>query len=659
MQKQLIIAMMSIGSIKKGNLLVTIIFITQLFYSIISFAQPGFAWAISAGNTMQERCEDIAIDQNSNVYSIGKNTNTVDFDPGIGVSNLSSGAYLQKLDSNGNFIWVRKIVPSPSNVAYGHSVALDNSGLNVYSTGYYEVATNRSVFVSKLDNNGTQIWSKTFDGLGDDRGESIAVNSLDEVYIAGMFQDSMVVNPTEPTEVTLYGKSGWNIFLVKLDANGDYLWSQVLRSHIVLSDPALDIYIDVNDNVHFAGGFYGIVDFDPSATSLNIASKGNRDIFIQKLDRFGNLIWVKTIGSTYNDFAESVVVDSQGNVVVTGKYNDYTSSINVDFDPGPGTFNLNGAKYAFVLKLDSNGDFVWAGKMGAWSGNFSGRSVKIDGFDNIYVLSKGSGTVNTNIMGSTSYNVSSTGLIVKKLSPTGSLHWAFTSGGSIYSYGLAVTNYAVYINGTFSGTADFDPGPGTYNLTSAGQYDMYVQKLLHPSVLPIKLFSYDISCNNNFPQLNWSTASEINNDYFTIEKSVDALDWEIVTYIQGAGNSNQQINYSYIDDSYKNNNQTTYYRLKQTDFDGKYEYFNILPIKCEGALNTSPIIFPNPATSTLTISGKEINKIEIIDLLGRIVKQVNSNLNAMNIDISNLSNGTYVIKIYETDKISNHKFIKQ
>lgn len=177
------------------------------------------------------------------------------------------------------------------------------------------------------------------------------------------------------------------------------------------------------------------------------------------------------------------------------------------------------------------------------------------------------------------------------------------------------------------------------------------------SVLPVTLTSFEAECQKGGKKISWTTSSEINNDYFTIEKSVDALNWEIVAHIQGAGNSNQLINYSYIDESYESNNQTFYYRLKQTDFDGNFEYFNVLPIKCEGA--TSPIIFPNPVTSTITISGKEINKIEIIDLLGRIVKRVISNAVNETINVSDLSNGTYVVKVYETNKISNQKIIKQ
>lgn len=184
--------------------------------------------------------------------------------------------------------------------------------------------------------------------------------------------------------------------------------------------------------------------------------------------------------------------------------------------------------------------------------------------------------------------------------------------------------------------------------------------LISCSVLPVTLINFEAECQGGSKKILWTTSSEINNDYFTIEKSVDAIKWETVTHVQGAGNSNQPINYSYIDDSYENNNQSTYYRLKQTDFDGNFEYFNVIPISCE-VLDASPLIFPNPATNNITISGNKLNKIEIIDVLGRIVKQAQPHSTNTNIeiDISNISNGTYVVKIYETNKISNQKIIKQ
>ena len=96
-------------------------------------------------------------------------------------------------------------------------------------------------------------------------------------------------------------------------------------------------------------------------------------------------------------------------------------------------------------------------------------------------------------------------------------------------------------------------------------------------VLPIELLSFTLYKNNNNDiLLKWTTASEINNDYFTIEKSNTDIDFEILTNVRGAGNSSQLLNYSYID--YNPYNGINYYRLKQTDYDGQYSYSEIIAI---------------------------------------------------------------------------------
>jgi hypothetical protein len=89
--------------------------------------------------------------------------------------------------------------------------------------------------------------------------------------------------------------------------------------------------------------------------------------------------------------------------------------------------------------------------------------------------------------------------------------------------------------------------------------------------LPISLLSFEVKELKGKIQINWSTATEINNDYFTLERSIDGSNWEILAYVDGAGNSNQRLNYEYIDDYPYHG--ISYYRLKQTDFDGKFEYF--------------------------------------------------------------------------------------
>ncbi len=119
--------------------------------------------------------------------------------------------------------------------------------------------------------------------------------------------------------------------------------------------------------------------------------------------------------------------------------------------------------------------------------------------------------------------------------------------------------------------------------------------------LPIELVYFDALAIENTVQLTWITASEINNDYFTIEKSVDAKVWETVLIINGAGNSNQIIEYTETD--FDPISGISYYRLKQTDFDGRFEYFNIVPVKYSNSDDEDELsIFPNPVRQGENIS---------------------------------------------------------
>ncbi|PCJ28834.1 MAG: hypothetical protein COA97_00410 [Flavobacteriales bacterium] len=119
--------------------------------------------------------------------------------------------------------------------------------------------------------------------------------------------------------------------------------------------------------------------------------------------------------------------------------------------------------------------------------------------------------------------------------------------------------------------------------------------------LPINLISFEANVNEDRIDIKWVTASEINNDFFTLERSIDAENWEVVIVTGGAGNSSQILEYYEVD--YEPIVGISYYRLKQTDFDGKYEYFNIVPVKYEqnvlgdGFIN----LFPNPVSSGETV----------------------------------------------------------
>ncbi|MBW6483103.1 MAG: T9SS type A sorting domain-containing protein [Vicingaceae bacterium] len=178
--------------------------------------------------------------------------------------------------------------------------------------------------------------------------------------------------------------------------------------------------------------------------------------------------------------------------------------------------------------------------------------------------------------------------------------------------------------------------------------------------LPIELLSFEVVCTENGIKLFWTTVSEINNDFFTIERSPDLQQWEIVAKIPGAGNSSVQLNYTYLDNYFSN--EVVYYRLKQTDFNGQFEYFDIQPIVC-GKNNPSLSIYPNPFTETINISSSDkikISAIRVVDVLGKTVKNIIPQQTQRNftINLIELAKGFYYLNIDLDNKTETYKVIK-
>lgn len=187
------------------------------------------------------------------------------------------------------------------------------------------------------------------------------------------------------------------------------------------------------------------------------------------------------------------------------------------------------------------------------------------------------------------------------------------------------------------------------NTGNAGFYFSHAKT----SALPIDLLNFDVSSvENNYVNLYWRTASEINNDFFNIERSINGVDWEIVKDIDGAGNSSSMLNYSTKD--YNPYSGISYYRLKQTDFDGQFSYSKIRSVN-SGKIEDSKIeIYPIPANDKVTIAGSknEIEQITIYSVLGQdvtsLTQQIENNKTKLVIDLSKLTSGIYYLKTRTT-----------
>ena len=186
-----------------------------------------------------------------------------------------------------------------------------------------------------------------------------------------------------------------------------------------------------------------------------------------------DLHWAKGLGG-FSVFGNSIAVNPTGNVYSTGYFKG-----NVDLDPGPGTFTLNslGDDDGYISKLDVHGDFVWGRQIGGAGWN-QATALALDAQNNIYVLGYIGGTANFG-----SLSLTATGprdIFVCKLDELGNFLWAKLMPGneSNTPYAIATDSQNnVVITGGFKGTVDFDPGVGTFNLTSYGLLDIFVAKL--------------------------------------------------------------------------------------------------------------------------------------------------------------------------------------
>ena len=172
--------------------------------------------------------------------------------------------------------------------------------------------------------------------------------------------------------------------------------------------------------------------------------------------------------------------------------------------------------------------------------------------------------------------------------------------------------------------------------------------------LPIELLSFIAdwkSTDYEIVELKWSTASEVNNDYFEVQRSTDGMNFLTLDTVDGSGNSNSMINYSY-DDIHPEYNSSSYYRLKQVDFDGNYSYSNI-EIVTHSTDSNIIIVFPNPSTDYFSIFSPLFTDnnftIAIYNMAGQIVHKsnvyANKSVTTNSIDVSDFSSGTYILEI--------------
>jgi hypothetical protein len=176
--------------------------------------------------------------------------------------------------------------------------------------------------------------------------------------------------------------------------------------------------------------------------------------------------------------------------------------------------------------------------------------------------------------------------------------------------------------------------------------------------LPVELTSFTATPNQKTVDLTWSTATEENNAYFEVQSSVDGRNFETIGQVEGAGTTYEVQAYTFTDENPSNG--VNYYRLRQVDFDGGFEYHKVISIVMNGD-KSEVQFYPNPTRGELNVvlSTTSESEIQVIDLTGKIVRSINSASEGITtLDISDLANGQYILRIKNEQTISTSLFIK-
>jgi hypothetical protein len=183
-------------------------------------------------------------------------------------------------------------------------------------------------------------------------------------------------------------------------------------------------------------------------------------------------------------------------------------------------------------------------------------------------------------------------------------------------------------------------------------------------VLPVELLNFTVVAKSDHVDLNWATASEINNEYFIVEKSRNGFDFIPVSKLDGAGNSTEILNYYTQDEEPWNG--ISYYRLKQTDFDGQFSYSDIVPVKFSDAKNLF-VVQPNPSIdkseAVFSSSANGVSTLRILDSYGRLLinTEINTHegINRFQFDISSFAKGVYFVTLENEAEVSKLRIIKE
>jgi hypothetical protein len=314
----------------------------------------------------------ISQDADGNIYIIGTffNVDSIDFDPSgdsLYLRRLDGEGVIAKYSNSAQLIWAKQFDARPYDlVVRGDEIYLSGNFIKDYADinpdlSVYDTLTNNGAaftsdfFIAKLDTAANYLWAKSLGGTGNEVPSNLKLDYSGNVLLTGSFENTIDLDPG--VGVSQYSTPSNKYFILKLDGNGDYIWS---RAPSFSGGYLWDLEIGLDNAIYSTGVFSGIRDFDYEGATVSIASNGGTDIYVHKMDSTGSFVWVKQIGGPNSEFANALHIDGNGNFFISGTFRD-----TVDFDWGSGqtlegtAMDIGFCLGNFIMKVNANETFAW------------------------------------------------------------------------------------------------------------------------------------------------------------------------------------------------------------------------------------------------------------------------------------------------------------
>lgn len=459
-----------------------------------------------------------AVDNQKNIYIAGTFSGTVDFDPGISFSNLTSDtsigkgtSFLAKYDEQGNFIFVHQMNISATDMIISSVGNICIVGIFSQKkdfdpgNGKAEFSSNGSndIFFAKYDKDGNYISSFHFGGKGSDIVRDFSIDVNENIFICGNFSDTVDFNPGVG-KINLISKANKNIFFAKFDNKGELIFAKSIEGTGTSNSnqEGLSISYDKQGGVCLGGRFANSsVDFDPGPSVVNYTAGNAVRGFISRYDASGNYISVKvyTLANIYH-----TALDKDDNLYIAGSMVD-----SMDMDPGPNVRMIRSKGYLdmWVAKYDANGNYVYATVFESIEIN-NPLEMCVDFKGNLIVTGKYRDSINLDpVNRKVVYSNSTFGEeFLVRFDAQGNINFYSTFSGSLESIAVDPKG-GLILAGTFLDTVDFDFGTDNVSLTSLvkrgnffGRYQYHSVNINNPDLYrnEMKIFGADNSIYVDF-----------------------------------------------------------------------------------------------------------------------------------------------------------------